>query len=79
MALLDSVGGLVGSIIASIIMLIVAVLSFFITVFIVRAGTGLAGYSPSGDFIALSAAILAAGAIAAGASPLTGITGDGGH
>lgn len=76
MAILDSVGGLAGSIIASIVMLAFAILSFFVTVFIVQVGAGLAGYSPSGDFVALSAAILAGAAIAAGASPLTGLAGN---
>nr|WP_225935310.1 hypothetical protein [Halobaculum magnesiiphilum] len=52
-----------------------AILSFFITVFIVQVGAGLAGYSPSGDFIVLSAAILATGAIVAGATPLSGLSG----
>jgi len=61
----------------SIVLLILAIISFFITVFIVQVGAGLAGYTPSGDFVVLSAAILAAGAIAAGASPLTGLGGKG--
>ena len=71
MGFLDSFGVLVSSIIASIVLLIFAVLSFFITVFIVRAGAGLAGYSPSGDFVVLSAAIIATGAIVAGAAPMS--------
>lgn len=75
MGLLDSFGALVGSIIASIVLLVFAILSFFITVFIVQVGAGLAGYSPSGDFVVLSAAILATGAIVAGASPLSGLSG----
>ena len=53
MGLLDSFGGLVGSIIASIVLLVFAILTFFVTVFIVQAGAGLAGYTPSGDFVAL--------------------------
>jgi hypothetical protein len=73
MGVLDSFGALVGSIVAAIVMLVFAILSFFVTVFIVDAGAGLAGYSPSGDFVALSGAILAAGAIVAGASPMTGL------
>jgi hypothetical protein len=56
-------------------MLVFAVLSFFITVFIVQVGAGLAGYSPSGDFVVLSAALLATGAIVAGATPMTGLSG----
>lgn len=75
MGLLDSFGALVGSIIAAIVMLIFAILSFFITVFIVEVGAGLAGHTPSGDFVALSAAILATGAIVAGATPMASLGG----
>ena len=75
MGLLDSFGALVSSIIAAIVMLVFAIVSFFVTVFIVQVGAGLAGYSPSGDFIALSAAILATGAIVAGATPMSGLSG----
>lgn len=75
MAILDGLGALASSVIAAIVMLVFAILSYFVTVFIVEVGAGLAGYSPSGDFIALSAAILAASAIVAGASPMAGLTG----
>jgi hypothetical protein len=73
MSLLDSFGVLVSSIIAAIVMLVFAILSFFVTVFIVQVGAGLAGYSPSGDFVVLSAALLATGAIVAGATPMTSL------
>jgi hypothetical protein len=75
MALLDSFGALASSIIAALVMLAFAILSFFVTVFIVRMGAGLAGYSPGADFVVLSAAILATGAIVAGASPMSGLSG----
>ncbi|MFC6863893.1 hypothetical protein ACFQGE_10485 [Halomicroarcula sp. GCM10025817] len=75
MDLLDSFGALVSSIIASIVLLIFAIASFFVTVFIVQVGAGLAGYAPSGDFVALSAAVLATGAIVAGATPMTSLGG----
>ncbi|MEF8828687.1 MAG: hypothetical protein V5A49_06610 [Haloarcula sp.] len=75
MAFLDSFGALVSSIIAAIVMLVFAILSFFVTVFIVQMGAGLAGLSPAGDFVVLSAAILATGAIVAGASPMTSLGG----
>jgi hypothetical protein len=75
MGFLDSFGALVSSIIAAIVMLVFAILSFFVTVFIVQMGAGLAGLSPAGDFVVLSAAILATGAIVAGASPLTSLGG----
>jgi len=73
MGFLDSFGALVSSIIAAIVMLVFAILSFFVTVFIVQMGAGLAGFSPTGDFVVLSAAILATGAIIAGASPMTSL------
>ncbi|UPW01184.1 hypothetical protein M0R88_03545 [Halorussus gelatinilyticus] len=75
MGILDSFGALVGSIVAAVVMLVFAVLSFFVTVFIVQTGAGIAGFSPSGDFVVLSAAILSTGAIVAGATPMTGLSG----
>ncbi|UIP00413.1 hypothetical protein Hbl1158_03345 [Halobaculum sp. CBA1158] len=75
MGFLDSFGALVSSVIASLVLLVFAILSYFITVFIVQVGAGLAGYSPTGDFVALSAAVLATGAIVAGATPLSGLSG----
>lgn len=73
MSILDSFGALVGSIVASIVLLIFAILSFFVTVFIVDVGASLAGFSPSADYIVLSAALIATGAIVGGASPLSGL------
>lgn len=76
MGFLDSFGALVSSIIASIVLLVFAILSFFITVFIVDVGAGLAGYSDvGGEFVVLSAAILATGAIVAGATPMSSLAG----
>lgn len=75
MGILDSLGSLAASIVAAIVMLIFAVVSFFITVFIVDVGAGFGGFSPSGDFVVLSAAILAASAIMAGATPLGAMSG----
>ena len=62
MGILDSFGALVSSIIAAIVMLAFAILSFFVTVFIVDAGAGLAGVSPGA-------------AIVAGATPMTSLAG----
>lgn len=75
MGILDSFGSLVSSVIASLVLLVFAVLSFFVTVFIVDAGAGLAGFTPSGDYVVLSAAIIATGAIVAGATPVTSLGG----
>lgn len=76
MAILDSFGGLVAGLIAALVMLVFAILSFFVTVFIVDVGANLAVDNPSPDFVTLSAAILSAGAIVAGASPMTGLAGE---
>jgi hypothetical protein len=75
MGILDSVSELVGSVIAVALLLVLAVVSFFVTVFIVQAGANLAGLDPSGDFVTLSAAVLTAGAIVGGATPLTATAG----
>jgi hypothetical protein len=75
MGLLDSFGALVSSLIASIVLLVFAILSFFITVFIVQVGAGLADVNPSADFVVLSAAVLATGAIVAGATPMSSLSG----
>ena len=77
MGVLDSFGVLASALIAAIVMLVFAVISFYITVFVVDVGAGLAGLSPDADFIVLSAAVLVAGAIVAGGSPLTAIGGAG--
>lgn len=70
MGVLDSFGALVGSLIAAVVMLVFAIISFYITVFIVDAGASFAGLDPTGDYVTLSAAILATGAIVAGGGVL---------
>lgn len=75
MGVLDSFGALVASIVAALVMLLFAVLGFFVTVFIVDAGAGLAGLSPDAGFVVLSAAVLAAAAIVAGSSPMASLAG----
>lgn len=52
--------------IAALVMLVLAIVAFFITVFVVSTGAGLAGYEPSGNFVVLSATILVAAAIMSG-------------
>jgi len=74
MGVLDSFGALVGSVIAAVVMLVFAIVSFYITVFIVDAGASFAGQDPSGDFVTLSAALLATGAIVAGGGVLPSIS-----
>ena len=66
MDLAKALGGLVENVLAGLVMLIFAILSFFVTVFVVSTGAGLAGFTPSGDFVVLSATILVASTILAG-------------
>lgn len=66
MTLMRALGDLVENIVAFVVMLLFAILSFFVTVFVVSAGAGLAGYSPDGNFVVLSATILVASTILAG-------------
>ncbi len=64
--LMNVLGGLVSNVVAFLVMLVLAVATFFLTVFVVDIGAGLAGYEASGDFVVLSATILVASTILAG-------------
>lgn len=61
-----ALGNLVDNIVAGAVMLVFAILSFFVTVFVVSSGAQLAGYTPDGNFVVLSATILVASTIIAG-------------
>lgn len=63
---MNVLGDLVENFVAAVVMLLFAIVSFFLTVFVVDTGAGLAGFSPSGDFVVLSATILVASTILAG-------------
>lgn len=54
------------NIVASVLMLIRAIIGFFIAVFVVSTGAVLAGYTPSGDFVVISSAIITAAATLSG-------------
>lgn len=73
MGRIASFGSLLSGIIAALVMLAFAILTCFVTVFIVQVGGGLAGYTPEGEFVVLSAAILATGAIVDGARPISSL------
>lgn len=66
MSLGDILSDLVGNVVAGVVMLVFAILSFFVTVFVISTGAGLAGYQPDGNFAVLSASILVAATILAG-------------
>ena len=64
--IVDVLRGLVSNVVAFVVMVALAIATFFITVFVVDVGAGLAEVDPSGDFIVLSATILVASTILAG-------------
>lgn len=66
MSVTNALSNLVENFVAAVVMLLFAIVSFFLTVFVVDTGAGLAGFSPSGDFVVLSATILVASTILAG-------------
>lgn len=58
--------GLLQTIATFIVLIVLAIVAFYITVFVVSTGAELAGYSPSGDFVVLSAALLVIAALFGG-------------
>ncbi|MFB6190246.1 MAG: hypothetical protein ABEJ91_01610 [Candidatus Nanohaloarchaea archaeon] len=71
MGLTNALSGLVENAVAFVVMILLGIVSFFVTVFVVQAGSGLAGYSgataPSADFVVLSSALIVTASIIAGA------------
>lgn len=66
MALTDVVADLVQTVITFAVLIALAILAFYVTVFVVSTGAGLAGYEPSGDFVVLSASLLVVAALLGG-------------
>ena len=64
--LVTILGGLLQTIATFIVLIVLAIVAFYITVFGVSTGAELAGYSPSGDFVVLSAALLVIAALFGG-------------
>lgn len=59
-------GDLVQTVVTFVVLIVLATLAFYVTVFVVSTGAGLAGYDPSGDFVVLSAALLVVAALLGG-------------
>ncbi|MDY6766071.1 MAG: hypothetical protein SVW77_01780 [Candidatus Nanohaloarchaea archaeon] len=57
---------LVENIVAFVVMIILGIIGFYLTVFVVASGSSLAGFSPSGDFVVISAALIVAASIIGG-------------
>lgn len=66
MALVKLVGALVQTVVTFIVLIVLAILAFYVTVFVVSTGAGLANYDPSGDFVVLSASLLVVAALLGG-------------
>lgn len=66
MSLTDVLGDLVQTAITFAVLIGLAILAFYVTVFVVATGAGLAGYDPSGDFVVLSASLLVVAALLGG-------------
>lgn len=49
-----------------VVLIVLAIIAFYVTVFVVSTGAGLAGYDPSGDFVVLSASLLVVAALLGG-------------
>ncbi len=62
----SAISDLVENVVAFVVMLILGILAFYLTVFVVATGSGLAGFSPSGDFVVLSAALIVAASVIGG-------------
>lgn len=60
------IGRLAQTVITFAVLILLAILAFYVTVFVVSTGAGLAGYDPSGDFVILSAALLVVAALLGG-------------
>lgn len=59
--------GLVQTVVTFAVLIILGTLAFYVTVFVVSTGAGLAGYeNVSGDFVVLSAALLVVAALLGG-------------
>lgn len=59
-------GALVSSLIGIAVMVVVSTVVFFITVFVVTTGAGLAGHEPGADFVVLAAALIVVAVILTG-------------
>lgn len=66
MSLIKRLQLLAQTVVTFVVLIALATLAFYVTVFVVSTGAGLAGYDPSGDFVVLSASLLVVAALLAG-------------
>lgn len=67
MAIGRALSDLVENAVAFVVLILLGIVSFFVTVFVVQAGSALAGYTPTADFVVISSALIVAASILAGA------------
>lgn len=66
MTVVKLLGWLLETVVTFVVLIVLAIVAFYITVFVVSTGAGLAGYDPSGDFVVLSASLLVVAALLGG-------------
>ena len=66
MQIVTLLGRLFQTVVTFVVLIVLAILAFYVTVFVVSTGAGLAGYDPSGDFVVLSASLLVVAALLGG-------------
>ena len=70
MSVMSALSDLVENTVAFVVMIILGILAFFVTVFVVKSGASLAGYTsgaaPGADMVVLSSAFIVAASIIAG-------------
>lgn len=66
MSVTSLLGGLLQTVVRFVVLIVLAIVAFYVTVFVVSTGAGLAGYDPSGDFVVLAASLLVVAALLGG-------------
>lgn len=66
MKVTEALSDLLENTVAFVVLILLGIVSFFVTVFVVQTGAGIAGYSPSGNYVVLSSALIVAASILAG-------------
>lgn len=62
----NALEGLVESVIDFVVLIILGIIAFYVTVFVIITGAGMADVAVTGDFVVLSAALIVASSILAG-------------
>lgn len=70
MNVMEELSNLVENVLTFVVMIVLGILSFFVTVFVVKTGASIAGYTgtaaPGSDMVVLSASLIVAASVIAG-------------